>query len=474
MLLMFTVMFHELGHYLAMRWFGYRSLQILMLPMVGGVAMGHEPQPVASNRALISLMGPLPGIVLGWVLLIFFFQSEAAPWTVDLGIVLLVVNYLNLLPVMPLDGGQLIKSLMPPRWVAVVALFELLAVPALLLLGWMLDSLVLALLAIVPLLSALQLLRRRKMGEALQAAWREQGAAAELDRIACAIGVFDRFSGNYQALAKKAKDVEVLIQDAAIKPAARFTAALLLAVYVAAFALPLMAVPALGPVVSALFFTPEYPQVDSAPFEAEAAAMDWTELVQAVEREGGAQFREATGGPAQSIVRPPATAVEISAAEERLGTRLPPRYREFLGVSNGLSDVWSGSGDAWLLPVDALAPADARLPDQLATLREVERSIAEHLPEPGLFVVDTSGGGEEFARIPIVQLEKSLVIGLLGGGEGFVALDPQARNAAGELPVLVVSTDYQASRYPSFRRYLESEYVQSKVGAAYRSAAQGQ
>ena len=74
------------------------------------------------------------------------------------------------------------------------------------------------------------------------------------------------------------------------------------------------------------------------------------------------------------------------------------------------------------------------------------------------------------------ETEKSglFVIGLLGGGEGFVALDPQARNAAGELPVLVVSTDYQASRYSSFRRYLESEYVQSKVGAAYRSVAQGQ
>ncbi len=474
LLLVFTVMFHELGHYLAMRWFGYRNLQILMLPMVGGVAMGHEPRPVASNRALVSLMGPLPGIVLGWVLLILFFQSEAAPWAATLGIVLLMVNYLNLLPIMPLDGGQLIKSMMPPRWAVLVALFELLAVPALLLLGWMLDSLLLALLAVVPLLSALQILRRRKMVEALQTAWQEQGAAAELDRIACAIEVFDQSSSTYQALAKKAKDVELLIQDAAIKPASRLAAAFLLAVYVAAFALPLMAVPSLGPVVSALFSTPEYPQIDSAPFQAEAAAMDWTALVLAVEREAGAEFRAATGRPAQSIARPPATEAAITATEERTGTRLPPSYREFLGVSNGLGDIWSSSGEAWLLPVDAVAPADARGSDHLAALREVERSIAEHLPEPGLFLDGTLSGGEEFTRILIAQLEKSLVIGLLGGGEGFVALDPRARNAEGELPVLTVSLDYQATRYPSFRDYLESEYVQAKVGAAYRSAVQGQ
>ncbi|MFD8203865.1 SMI1/KNR4 family protein [Streptomyces sp. NPDC059701] len=41
-----------------------------------------------------------------------------------------------------------------------------------------------------------------------------------------------------------------------------------------------------------------------------------------------------------ALAAPPATREEIAAAEERLGTRLPPSYRGFLEVSNG----WRGGG----------------------------------------------------------------------------------------------------------------------------------
>ncbi|CAL9408637.1 hypothetical protein SUDANB132_01601 [Streptomyces sp. enrichment culture] len=36
-----------------------------------------------------------------------------------------------------------------------------------------------------------------------------------------------------------------------------------------------------------------------------------------------------------AVAVPPAREAEIVAAEERLGTRLPPSYRQFLGASNG-------------------------------------------------------------------------------------------------------------------------------------------
>lgn len=50
---------------------------------------------------------------------------------------------------------------------------------------------------------------------------------------------------------------------------------------------------------------------------------------------------------------PGATEAQITAAEIRLGTRLPPSYREFLKVSNGWRDtsfiyeVWSAEEIAW-------------------------------------------------------------------------------------------------------------------------------
>ena len=54
---------------------------LLMLPLVGGVTLGVERTSSAAQRAWMSLMGPLPGIVLGWVLYgCIFFLAPPQPW----------------------------------------------------------------------------------------------------------------------------------------------------------------------------------------------------------------------------------------------------------------------------------------------------------------------------------------------------------------------------------------------------------
>ena len=113
-----VVAFHECGHYLAMRAFGYRNVQMLLLPLVGGVTIGFESNPSAAQRAWMSLMGPLPGIVLGWVLLaaaMLLHLGEGWGWLHQLAVVMLAVNYLNVLPVPPLDGGRVVQALLPAR-----------------------------------------------------------------------------------------------------------------------------------------------------------------------------------------------------------------------------------------------------------------------------------------------------------------------------------------------------------------------
>jgi len=113
-ILFVVVAIHEFGHYLAMRLSGYRNVQMLALPLVGGVTIGHEATPDAARRAWMSLMGPLPGIVIGWALAIHVLMSgQLGGLAYEAALVFLFVNYLNVLPVPPLDGAHVVQELLP-------------------------------------------------------------------------------------------------------------------------------------------------------------------------------------------------------------------------------------------------------------------------------------------------------------------------------------------------------------------------
>ncbi len=115
--LLIVILVHELGHYIAMRVQGYRSVHLLALPLVGGVTMGRDPHPSANRQAWMSLMGPLPGIGIGIVMMGVGAVTHSSPdsWLGLTAILFLVVNYLNLVPVLPLDGGQVLQALIPSR-----------------------------------------------------------------------------------------------------------------------------------------------------------------------------------------------------------------------------------------------------------------------------------------------------------------------------------------------------------------------
>jgi Zn-dependent protease len=113
-LLIPILLFHELGHYLAMLGFGYRNLRMFFIPMFGAAVTGRSYNVAAWKKALVSLMGPLPGIVVGIVLGIVAIAIknklllEAAGLTVFL-------NGFNLLPILPLDGGWNLHALLFSR-----------------------------------------------------------------------------------------------------------------------------------------------------------------------------------------------------------------------------------------------------------------------------------------------------------------------------------------------------------------------
>ena len=112
-LLAFVIALHELGHWLTARLLGYKALGVLFLPFLGGIAfIQWPPRKEPEREALVFLMGPLPGIILGAALILILPSNE---WAIWLGILMLVVNCFNLLPIFPLDGYQIWSRLVFSR-----------------------------------------------------------------------------------------------------------------------------------------------------------------------------------------------------------------------------------------------------------------------------------------------------------------------------------------------------------------------
>jgi stage IV sporulation protein FB len=100
---------HELGHFLMMKYFKYRNVKMLFVPLMGAFVQGTKDEYSQKETMMVVGAGPFPGVLLGIVFL-FLSVKFHETWMVDLGLMFLLLNLLNLLPIDPLDGGQLFKS----------------------------------------------------------------------------------------------------------------------------------------------------------------------------------------------------------------------------------------------------------------------------------------------------------------------------------------------------------------------------
>lgn len=115
MLLLITgiVLFHEMGHFLAMKAFRYKDLGIFFIPLLGAYVSGSKRDVSQKESAVILLAGPLPGIIIGIIIYILYLKNPAlylggiSYYTVSLSLIFL--NLINLIPVYPLDGGQILN-----------------------------------------------------------------------------------------------------------------------------------------------------------------------------------------------------------------------------------------------------------------------------------------------------------------------------------------------------------------------------
>jgi len=118
--LFLIVLLHEFGHSLACRQVGGRANQIVLWPLGGVAYVDPPPRPGATLWSIAA--GPLVNVALLPVLWILLSLSRSLGWPLtmpDLHALLRSVFYIdlvllvfNMLPIYPLDGGQIFRSLL--------------------------------------------------------------------------------------------------------------------------------------------------------------------------------------------------------------------------------------------------------------------------------------------------------------------------------------------------------------------------
>lgn len=366
-LLLVVIALHEAGHYLAMRALGYRRVQMLMLPLIGGVAFGEESKPNALHRIIVSLAGPVPGLLLGAALL---WWQPAVPEVVLLGWIMLLVNAFNLLPFHPLDGGQVLEALVPARQVVVRVALEGFAAAGLLALWWFLGLEIALVLLVLRALTWRGLWRQMQFERLYAGAARRHKPADARALARLAFQALERVLPARASLNQRMGMVDELITHLRYRPLKGFGALGAAVLYLAVLASPVVLAPQLL-AVGRLALMSEQERASAAADRLGESARQWSvaELALAL-------------GRADPTPAPGASELALASLARRTGDVLPEEAVMFYRSRDGLRT--SASLEIWpLSEVQTLRQARPRLAQQLgAHLASLRPGQPQTLPMP--------------------------------------------------------------------------------------------
>lgn len=163
--LMAALFVHESGHIWAMRKCGMRVKGMYFIPFVGAAAVTDESFKSRWSESFVALAGPVWGAALAAGCAVAYGMTNNPFWAAIAGW-MAMVNLFNLLPVNPLDGGRVFKSVafsVGTKWgKAFIVIGTLLAAYV----AMKLNSFIFAFLAVVGLLEIVLDLFPRKKPEA--------------------------------------------------------------------------------------------------------------------------------------------------------------------------------------------------------------------------------------------------------------------------------------------------------------------
>ena len=109
-ILLLLLIVHEAGHAIAMRWVGLPVQGIYFIPFVGGVAVSAAPHRSEAERGFVALMGPGFSVFTTGAFVARRLHDGRSELFELLALVSAMLNGINLAPVLPLDGGQIVDA----------------------------------------------------------------------------------------------------------------------------------------------------------------------------------------------------------------------------------------------------------------------------------------------------------------------------------------------------------------------------
>lgn len=134
-----SIMVHELGHALLAVKFGARTE--IVLQAFGGYAAYSGVRMTRGQSAIITAGGPVFQLVLGGLAYGLLAAGPAMPENAMLFVWLIFIismiwAILNLLPVLPMDGGRLVEAALGPQRIKVTLMISLVTAVAIGILSW--------------------------------------------------------------------------------------------------------------------------------------------------------------------------------------------------------------------------------------------------------------------------------------------------------------------------------------------------
>lgn len=108
---------HEMGHVIQLRREGVEASAPIFIPFVGALIAAKSLGEDAAAEARVGLAGPILGTAGTLIPLAIWLATGSDLWRA-LAYVGFFINLINLLPVLPLDGGRALGVLGPKVWIA--------------------------------------------------------------------------------------------------------------------------------------------------------------------------------------------------------------------------------------------------------------------------------------------------------------------------------------------------------------------
>ena len=137
--LVFVLLVHEFGHFSMMKRFNYDNVRMLFIPLMGAFVQGSKERYSQKESLLVVIFGPFPGIILGSIGL-YLSGVYHMDWLLLLSFIFIFVNAINLLPIDPLDGGQILKLLVIRQRDLYLMVFALISSLTLIVVGFLMKD----------------------------------------------------------------------------------------------------------------------------------------------------------------------------------------------------------------------------------------------------------------------------------------------------------------------------------------------